>query len=194
MSRRKQIGVKAAGFSFDAGSLAYYREHPVEFIERFLINPETDRPFDLLDAERAFIAHAFKTDNRGRLIHRTWIYGAIKKSGKTVFGSMLVIVTVLLFGGGYAEGYCIANDLEQALSRTFEMCVRIIEASPILKAEAQIFQDRIEFPATVCGAASPPAQLRRHRSHRHCRKRRVFQFVLGFRQTNARRHSHENHA
>ena len=155
MSRRKrEIGIKAerslraTGFRFDAESLAYYRANPTEFIERHLVNPETDRPFELLPAERAFLEHAFKTDSRGRLVHRTWVYGSIKKSGKSTFGALLMIVVVLLYGGRFAEGYCVANDLEQALSRVFQMACRIAEASPILKAEAEIYQDRIVFPAT----------------------------------------------
>jgi hypothetical protein len=32
-------------------ALAYWREHPVAFIETCLYNPETGRPFKLLPAE-----------------------------------------------------------------------------------------------------------------------------------------------
>ena len=41
-------------------SLANWRTHPIEFIETVLFDPETGRPFKLLPAERAFLAHAFK--------------------------------------------------------------------------------------------------------------------------------------
>jgi hypothetical protein len=53
----------------------------------------------------------------------------------------------LLFGGSYPEAYVIANDQEQAQSRVFEMCRRIINASPLLRDEAQITQYKISFPA-----------------------------------------------
>jgi hypothetical protein len=74
----------------------------------------------------------FTCDQDGRLIHSDLIYSCGKKGGKTEFGAIIMIVTVLLFGGRNAEGYCIANDLEQAQSRVYERCRRIIEASLIL--------------------------------------------------------------
>jgi hypothetical protein len=55
---------------------------------------------------------------------------------------------VLLRGDGrFAEGYCVANDFEQAASRVFMMCRRIVEASPLLRHEAKITAERIVFPA-----------------------------------------------
>src|SRR5262245_15679786 len=47
-----------------------------------------------------------------------------------------------------AEDYIAANDLEQAQSRAFEMCRRIVECSPLLRADAKVTADRIVFPAT----------------------------------------------
>jgi len=44
----------------NAQSLAYWRAHPIEFIETCLFDPETGRPFELLPAERAFLEHAFQ--------------------------------------------------------------------------------------------------------------------------------------
>lgn len=129
-------------------ALDYWREHPCEFIEQCLINPETGRPFVLLDAEREFIEHAFTIGPDGRLLYPTLIYSCPKKSGKTTFAAILIITVVLLFGGRYAEGYSIANDLEQARSRVFEAVRRIIEASPLLAAEANITQSKVTFPAT----------------------------------------------
>jgi phage terminase large subunit-like protein len=65
-----------------------------------------------------------------------------------------MIVTLVLFGGRYAEGYAIANDLEQAQSRVFEAVRRIIEASPLLKSECKITSDKITFLST--GATITP--------------------------------------
>ena len=70
----------------DDSSLAYWREHPVEFIERVIINPETGKPYVLLDAEKQFLQHAFALGPDGRLLYPTLIYSAIKKSGKNSLG------------------------------------------------------------------------------------------------------------
>jgi hypothetical protein len=117
------------------------------FIEQ-LIDLETGKPFELLDAERQFLAHAFTTDDSGRLLYPELIFGAPKKSGKTTFAAIVIITMVLLFGGRYAEAYCVANDLEQAQSRVFEMCRRIVEATPLLQREARVTANRIVFEAS----------------------------------------------
>ena len=129
-------------------TLKRYRADPVAFITEVLRNPETGQPFELLDAEIEFLRHALRTGPNGRLLYPMLIYAAIKKSGKTVFGALFMITVIVLYGERYAEGYCVANDLEQAQSRVFEMCRRIIEASPLLKSEAKIGADKITFLAT----------------------------------------------
>jgi phage terminase large subunit-like protein len=101
---------------------------------------------------------AFKTDENGRLLYPELIYGAIKKSGKTSFAALFVITPLLLFGGRYAEAYVIANDLEQAQGRVFEMCRRIVEASPLLRSESRFTANRITFEAT--GATINDQRLR----------------------------------
>jgi hypothetical protein len=128
-------------------SIDHWRSDPVQFIETVLHDPETGKPFKLLPAERDFLAHAFKLDASGRLLYPEQCYAAPKKSGKTAFAALHMLATVLLFGGRFAEGYCIANDLEQAASRVFQAAKRIVEASPLLKREAKITADRILFPA-----------------------------------------------
>jgi phage terminase large subunit-like protein len=75
------------------------------------------------------------------------VFAAPKKSGKTAFGALHMLTTILLFGGKFAEGYCVANDLEQAVGRVFQAVTRIVESSPLLKAEAKITADKITFPA-----------------------------------------------
>jgi hypothetical protein len=129
-------------------SLARWRNDPSGFIERFICDPETGRPFVLLEAEREFLKHALSLDRNGRLIHSELIYAAIKKSGKTTFAAILVITVLLLFGGLYAEAYICANDLEQATSRVYEMIRRIIATSPLLRADAKVTADKIVFPST----------------------------------------------
>jgi phage terminase large subunit-like protein len=112
-----------------------------------LVNPETGRPFELLLAEKTFLAHAFQLDDSGRLLYPEQVYSCPKKSGKTTFAALHVLTLTLLFGGAYPEATLCANDQEQARGRVFEMARRIVEASPILKREAKITESRITFAA-----------------------------------------------
>jgi len=102
---------------FTAKQLNRYQRDPAAFIEECLYDPETSRPFVLLPAERAFINLAFKTDATGRLIHPELVYSAPKKSGKTGFAALMMLTMILVFGGKYAEGNCVANDQEKAQGR-----------------------------------------------------------------------------
>jgi hypothetical protein len=129
-------------------ALARWRSDPAGFIETHLYDPETNRPFKLLPAERAFLAYALQLDAVGRLKHPELVYGCPKKSGKTGFAALLVITVLLLYGGRFGEAYCVANDLEQAQSRVYEQVRRIIAASPLLRRECKVTQDRITFAAT----------------------------------------------
>ena len=61
---------------------------------------------------------------------------------------MATLYVVICLGGPYAEGYCVANDFEQAQGRVFQQIARIIEASPLLRGSAKITANRIEFPST----------------------------------------------
>ena len=131
-----------------ARSLARWRKNPAKFIEQCMVNPETGKKFVLLPAEREFLKHAFRIDKKGRLVFPEQIYSAPKKSGKTAFSAMMILTTTLLFGGPFAEGYAIANDLEQAQGRVFQAIRRIVEKSPLLRREAKIVANKISFPAT----------------------------------------------
>jgi phage terminase large subunit-like protein len=134
--------------ALDTSALTRWQRQPLSFITEILRDPETGKPFVLLDAERAFLEHAYQTDDSGRLVYPEQLYGAPKKSGKTGFAAMHLLTTTLVFGGRFAEGYAIANDLDQAQGRVFLAARRICEASPHLKRECNITQTRIEFPQT----------------------------------------------
>lgn len=58
---------------------------------------------------------------------------------------MSVLYVVIVLGGPYAEGYCVANDFDQAQGRVFQAIARIVEASPKLRDTAKITANRIEF-------------------------------------------------
>jgi phage terminase large subunit-like protein len=138
-------------------ALARWRADPVAFIETVLVNPETGWPFELLAAERAFLAHAFRLDGNDRLKYPEQVYSCPKKSGKTTFAALHVLTHTLLFGGAYPEATLCANDQEQARGRVFEMVRRIVEASPVLKREAKLTESKITFPAfdaTITAIAS----------------------------------------
>jgi phage terminase large subunit-like protein len=138
-------------------TLAEYRSDPIAFIERELVDPETRKPFVLLDAEREFLKYAFEFDDDGRLRYPEMVFGAPKKSGKTGFAALFTLTLVLLYGGAYAEGACAANDFEQAQARVFQAIKRIVECSPMLRSEARITSDRVVFPAsgaTIAAIAS----------------------------------------
>lgn len=124
-------------------TLARWRANPINFIQQVLINPETNRPFVLLDAERVFLTHAFLTGADGRLLYPEQIYACPKKSGKTTFAAIYVITIILLYGGAYPEAICAANDYEQSVGRVFAAIRRIIECSPQLRDEAKITTDKI---------------------------------------------------
>jgi hypothetical protein len=64
-------------------AVARWRANPISFIEETMVDPETRRPFKLLPAERAFLEHAFETDDDGRLRYLEQVYSCPKKSGKT---------------------------------------------------------------------------------------------------------------
>jgi hypothetical protein len=133
--------------TIDRTALDHWRADPISFIETVLYDPETNAPFVLLEAEKQFLAHAFKIDADGRLLYPEQIFAAIKKSGKTGFAALHVLTMLLLFGARFGEAYAAANDLEQAQSRVFQAIKRIVECSPLLMHEAKITADRIVFPA-----------------------------------------------
>jgi phage terminase large subunit-like protein len=134
--------------TLEHSALRRWRARPVSFIEEVLVNPETGRPFELFAAERAFFERAWMTDSVGRLLYPELCFAAPKKTGKTLLAATSILTTTLILGGRFAEGYCVANDLEQAQGRVFQAVRRIVEASPLLRREAEITASRIAFPET----------------------------------------------
>jgi Phage Terminase len=132
----------------ERSTLQRWRQLPISFITEILRDPETNKPFQLLDVQKQFFTHAWQLNDDGRLTYPEQCFGAPKKTGKTATAAMHVLTTTCLFGGRWAEAYCVANDLEQAQGRVFQAVRRIVEASPYLKREAEITQTRISFPQT----------------------------------------------
>ncbi len=128
--------------------LATWKRDPVAFVCEVLRDPETGKPFVLYPAQIQFLREALTLTPEGRLPYPELLYGAIKKSGKTATAAMAMLYVIVALGGPFAEGYCAANDFEQAQSRVFQAIVRIIEASPLLAGGAKILSNRIEFTST----------------------------------------------
>jgi phage terminase large subunit-like protein len=137
---------------------ARWRADPAAFIEEVLVNPEDDRPFVLTPQQKLFLRHAFELTPDGRLKYPEIIFSAPKKTGKTAFGAMIMLYVVLvLHEGRLPEGYCIANDGDQAKDRVFRAVRLIVEASPLLCGDAHITQKKIVFAhsgATIEALAS----------------------------------------
>jgi Phage Terminase len=159
-SDKPGITIVLAREQLDASAIERFKREPIAFIEHVMCDPETGRPFLLSDAERWFLKFAFTLNADGRLMYPELVFGAIKKSGKTTLAAIILLVTVLIYGGRYAEAICVANDLEQAQSRVFAIVKRIIECSPLLRSITKLTADRITFPtlnASIIAIASDAA-------------------------------------
>jgi hypothetical protein len=65
--------------TFSKQTLTRWRRNPISFIQQCLRDPETGKPFKLLDAERRFLAHAFQLGGDGRLLYPEQVY-SVRKS------------------------------------------------------------------------------------------------------------------
>jgi len=100
--------------ALDHSALARWQLGPTSFIAEILRDPETGRPFNLLPAQHQFFKHAWSLNGDGRLIYPEQVFACPKKSGKTATAALHLLTTTLVFGGRFAEAYCVANDLEQS--------------------------------------------------------------------------------
>ncbi|MBE3602161.1 hypothetical protein IMX07_00820 [bacterium] len=128
--------------------VARWRSDPVAFIRDVLRDPETGKPFELYPAQERFIREALTPTPDGRLPYPELVFSAPKKSGKTATAALMMLYVVVALGGPYAEGYCAANDFDQAQGRVFQAIMRIIAASPLLRNSARVTANRIEFTST----------------------------------------------
>jgi hypothetical protein len=118
----------------------------VAFVRECLRDPETGEQFVLYPEEETFLREAL-TLHGSRLLYPELVFSAPKKSGKTMLAAMATLYVIVVLGGKYAEGYCLANDYEQSSSRVFAAIVKLIQACE-LKHDAKITESRIEFPST----------------------------------------------
>jgi hypothetical protein len=131
-----------------AARLAAWRADPVAFITEVLVNPETGKPFVLYAEEAEFARRALTLTGDGRLPYPELLFSGPKKSGKTAFAAMSLLYVIVALGGPYAEGYCLANDLDQSTGRVYQATARIVRASPLLARGARVGVNRIDFTST----------------------------------------------
>ncbi len=117
--------------------------HPGRFVQ-----PGDRTPFPALFPQIQFFRQALQLTEDGRFAYPELLFSAPKKSGKTTLAAIITLYVVIVLGGRYSEGYCIANDFEQAQSRVFQAIVRIVEVSPLLRQSAKITSSRVEFLST----------------------------------------------
>lgn len=136
--------------------LIRWQRDPVAFVADVLIDPETDAPFTLYPAEIIFLQRALTLTPAGTLPYPELVFSAPKKSGKTALAAMIGLYLIVVHGGRFGEGYCLANDLEQSTGRVFQAMARIVEASPLLCASARVLANRLELSsgATIQAIAS----------------------------------------
>ena len=131
----------------NAQSLAYWRQSPIEFIETVFVQ-SGDRPAIRVATGRTGLPRrAFQLGDNGKLIYSEWVYRCPKKTGKTTFEAIIELTHDAAVRRRFPESYILANSLEQGKGRVFEICCRIVNASPLLEDEAHITAETIEFPA-----------------------------------------------
>jgi hypothetical protein len=142
------VGKTCSASNGNASAIARWKRDPISFIHEVLVNPETSQPFELYPEQERFLRETLTLTADGRLPSPEIVFSAPKKGGKTATGAMAMLYVIVCIGGPYAEGYCVANDFEQASSRVFQAISRIIQASPLLRHTAKFTNNKIEFRST----------------------------------------------
>jgi phage terminase large subunit-like protein len=132
----------------NGSAIARWKHDPIAFIREVLVNPETGQSFELYPEQERFFREALTLAPDGRLPYAELLFSGPKKAGKTAGAAMAMLYVIVCIGGPYAEGYCVANDFEQASSRVFQAITRIIQASPLLRHTAKFTNNKIEFQST----------------------------------------------
>ena len=143
----KAIEAHNAQFEDDIAAAAREMMDPVAWVESWLVNPETGRPFELYPEQKIFMREAFTPDPLTlKLKYDEVVFSAPKKRGKTAGCAMMLLYVIAALGDDRAEGYVASNSREQSADRVFADCAAIVKASPKLSAVANVRNDAIEFP------------------------------------------------
>lgn len=124
-----------------APRLSRYAQDPVGFIDRFIRRDEKGRPFRLSPHQRRALELAMQWDEFGRLLLKIFLWGEMKKSGKTFIAGGLVLEWG--FTNPNTEIIVAANDQEQSVGRVFKTVVQILKQNPVLAQSAKILSESI---------------------------------------------------
>ena len=110
---------------------------PITFIDRLIKKNELGQPFALMDHQREILRIAFDFDKDGRLAWDTILYSCVKKSGKTTINGALTLWWALTQEAPN-EVLALANDREQALSRTYATIEGLIQHNRELQSDCEV--------------------------------------------------------
>lgn len=114
---------------------------PVEFLERFVYDPEQGTLLKLEDEQKKAIRHLTQRHEDGTFKYSTLIYSAPKKSGKTTVAAGLVLWHAWQVDNGAC--YVIGNDLKQADSRLFRVIEYAVTHHPVMRRFARVVRYNI---------------------------------------------------
>lgn len=109
---------------------------PVAFIDQFIRLNEKGKPWTLSPHQRRVLNTALQWDAQGRLSVRTFLWGEMKKSGKTFVAACLALWWA--FVTSHTEIIIAANDLEQSVGRVFHTIAKLLEHNPALGLSAKV--------------------------------------------------------
>lgn len=116
-----------------------------DFIETFctLSGSFLNKPFELLPFQREVINDIYKTDEDGRRLHRTYLYGLPRKNGKTQIAAALGLYHLIADPTDTAPlAIAAAGDRQQA-RLVFDEVRRMIQASPDLSQVCEVLRNEV---------------------------------------------------
>ena len=117
----------------------------IEFCETFLSlgGSYYGEPWEMLPFQKDIIRDIYKTDDNGRRLHRTYLLGLPRKNAKTTLAAALGVYHLIADGTDKAPvAIAAAGDRQQA-RLVFDEVRRMIQMSPDLSAECQVFRNEV---------------------------------------------------
>ena len=98
------------GEALEQSALERWRNDPAEFITEVLLNPETGKPFILLDAEKEFLKCAYALDADGRLLYPEQGLRSAKENRQDRLRGDAHAHHRAALRRQFCRGLCVAND------------------------------------------------------------------------------------
>jgi phage terminase large subunit-like protein len=116
--------------------LLQYVHDPVGFIDTYITKNEKGLSWSLSRHQRSVLERAFVWDEAGRLRLRLFVWGEMKKSGKSFLAACLTLWWALT--NPSTEIIVAANDQEQAQGRVFRTMVALLTHNPVLRQSVTV--------------------------------------------------------